>query len=331
LGPGGAGKSSFVRALVGRLRIGWIRSGAWEYRGRPGSSSWPADGALLFREQPSRRSGALGVEALDGHQLAASLLEFPEVAILDEPRFDLEQAESRAWLSALAAARERGTTSLLVTHDVSLAESIADEVLLFYGGSIVASGAAPGFFLDPPNDVARQFVKLGNCCLPAPRPDLPSHFRWIIAGKLAGMGRPGLISDADADLAAIAAAGITDIVCLTEEPPALPRLRSFGLDARHFPIPDMGVPATGSAARVCRDVSRLLQSGSAVAVHCHAGLGRTGLLLAAVLVWEGASAEEAIVRVREQRSGYLQNRAQELFVERFASEHRGSGLAVPQR
>ena len=46
-----------------------------------------------------------------------------------------------------------------------------------------------------------------------------------------------------------------------------------------------------------------LQEGSSkVAVHCHAGLGRTGVLIAGYLVYsERLSGEEAIAAVREKR------------------------------
>ena len=45
--------------------------------------------------------------------------------------------------------------------------------------------------------------------------------------------------------------------------------------------------------------------------------------LAAVLVFEGMSAEEAILRVREVEPKSIQNRAQETFVTRFAESLRG--------
>jgi len=56
-----------------------------------------------------------------------------------------------------------------------------------------------------------------------------------------------------------------------------------------------------------------------VAVHCHAGLGRTGLAIACFLVGSGqaSSAEKAVEMVRAARPGSLQTPAQVMFVSIF--------------
>lgn len=55
-----------------------------------------------------------------------------------------------------------------------------------------------------------------------------------------------------------------------------------------------------------------------IAVHCHAGLGRTGLSIACFLVFHGeASATQAVELVRQQRPGAVQTKAQVLFVSIF--------------
>lgn len=132
------------------------------------------------------------------------------------------------------------------------------------------------------------------------------------------MGRPGLLGDREADVAAIADVGVTRLVSLTEEmfPDCI--LRIFGIQGRHFPIPDMGVPAIGPTARLCRDLARAIDAGERVAVHCAAGLGRTGTVLASLLVWVGRSPDGAIAEVRRIQPRYIQNGAQLDFVQRFA-------------
>uniref|UniRef100_A0AC34Q668 Tyrosine specific protein phosphatases domain-containing protein n=1 Tax=Panagrolaimus sp. JU765 TaxID=591449 RepID=A0AC34Q668_9BILA len=57
-----------------------------------------------------------------------------------------------------------------------------------------------------------------------------------------------------------------------------------------------------------------------IAVHCHAGLGRTCTLIACYLVWsKGITAEEAIKLVRTRRSKSIQSPKQILLVEQLAT------------
>ena len=55
----------------------------------------------------------------------------------------------------------------------------------------------------------------------------------------------------------------------------------------------------------------MLRQGEVVAVHCLAGLGRTGLVLAAWLIQQGLTAEEALRRLRTIEPGFVQSLEQE--------------------
>jgi protein tyrosine phosphatase len=55
-----------------------------------------------------------------------------------------------------------------------------------------------------------------------------------------------------------------------------------------------------------------------VAVHCEAGLGRTGTMLAAYLIAKGDSAESAIQKVRDTEKSAIETRSQIQFLEQFA-------------
>lgn len=58
--------------------------------------------------------------------------------------------------------------------------------------------------------------------------------------------------------------------------------------------------------------------GRKVAVHCHAGLGRTGLAIACYMVFAGeCNAADAVASVRRDRPGALQTAAQVMFVSIF--------------
>ncbi|KAH6568964.1 hypothetical protein BASA60_006545 [Batrachochytrium salamandrivorans] len=63
-----------------------------------------------------------------------------------------------------------------------------------------------------------------------------------------------------------------------------------------------------------------LSSGKRIAVHCHAGFGRTGLSIACYLVYgENMPAETAILQVRSKRPQSVQTKKQSLFVTTFES------------
>jgi atypical dual specificity phosphatase len=311
LGPGGTGKSTLLRALAGRpLETGWTLRGTWRYRGQPLLSHHPGDAELLWMPQVrhAQQTTNPGEWSLRG--------EPPRTLLLDEPaRIDDDTRLRRHALHGAA---------VIVTHDLALARRVADDVCLLCAGQIVVKQEAELFFDETKqeSELVRRFLSYGNCW-PRPRRDLPTHFRWVIPGKLAGMGRPGLLGEVEDDIAAIAEAGITYLVTLTEEPPPVALLREHGVQARHFPIADMGVPPLGSMSSLCRDITRLIGDGEKVAVHCQAGLGRTGTVLASVLVWQGADPESAIRELKRIARGYVQTDSQHDFVRRLGESLRG--------
>jgi len=92
-----------------------------------------------------------------------------------------------------------------------------------------------------------------------------------------------------------------------------------GLPWRHLPIPDAGVPnaaferawaVTGAEAR------NVLLDGGRVLLHCRAGLGRTGMIAARLLVELGEPPEDAIAKVRSARPGAIETSSQERHVYR---------------
>lgn len=91
---------------------------------------------------------------------------------------------------------------------------------------------------------------------------------------------------------------------------------SQGLKALHIPVPDFGIPADRQAWEDgLLQVTREAAEGKNIAVHCLAGIGRTGTFLACLakrtLDLEG---EEAIQWVRDSLPGAMENAYQEGFV-----------------
>ena len=148
------------------------------------------------------------------------------------------------------------------------------------------------------------------------------NFGWLEAGVIAGMADPAQVGD-DQGAAAVAQLrreGVGAIVSLTEE--GLSAGTVAGLAHLHLPIPDMEAPGLACMERFVEFVDACRQRGLAVAVHCTAGRGRTGTMLAVYLVSQGRSADSAIALVRALRPGSIETLAQADAVRSYAGARR---------
>lgn len=143
-----------------------------------------------------------------------------------------------------------------------------------------------------------------------------SSFHWIIPRGLAGSGQPGRMSALEKDLLFLKESGIKIIVTLTEEPLDLKTEASL-FEQIHFPIVDMKAPKSlQQTFRLCKSLhARYAQEP--VLMHCEMGTGRTGTLLAAMMIHQGLEVEEAIEAIREIEPLYVRNSLQESFVKRY--------------
>jgi atypical dual specificity phosphatase len=139
-----------------------------------------------------------------------------------------------------------------------------------------------------------------------------TNFGWVRPGLLAGMGCPTVDT-----WALVKAEGVRAVLSLTESPPSHDP-RPHGLDWLHVPIQDFGTPSDDDLLRCTTWVDARLREQKPVVVHCFAGIGRTGTVLAAVLVAQGARADEAITEVRRARPGSLETVGQVGAVHRLA-------------
>jgi atypical dual specificity phosphatase len=263
---------------------------------------------------------------------------------LDETTAGLEPAAADRVLELMRAYAERHAV-LFVTHHQGHARAIADRVILLAGGRLQDDVAAPAFFAANSSPVARHFLDTGGIALaspdadpasladdappPAPLPESalppaafvgPRDFRWLHPGQLGGLPRPGIIASLADDLAGLQRLGVTTLLTVeeTETVPA-DELAAAGIAAAHFPIVDMEAPDEHAAASWCQELERRLEAGEIVAVHCRAGQGRTGTVLACQLIWSGASAIEALDRVRAINPRWVTSDVQVRFLARFSA------------
>lgn len=119
-------------------------------------------------------------------------------------------------------------------------------------------------------------------------------------------------------LADLAAQGIAVVVNLHEIGHDPARLARFGLAEVHVPVPDFEPPTPEQLDRGVQAIRRALQAEQRVAVHCAAGLGRTGTLLACYLVSTGVDAATALARIRTVRPGSVETAEQRAAIAAFA-------------
>ena len=142
------------------------------------------------------------------------------------------------------------------------------------------------------------------------------HGTWI-TGQVLGCPYPRTAADLDR----LAGAGVSVIVNLhrrAHDPDILDRL---GLTAIHLPVRDFTSPTPRQLEEGVAAIARGVAAGRRVAVHCGAGLGRTGTLLACYLVHEGQTADDAIALVRSLRPGSIETSGQVRAVGAFSDRH----------
>lgn len=138
--------------------------------------------------------------------------------------------------------------------------------------------------------------------------DRPTNFSWITEGKLAGSGLP-VTQD---EFKWILDKGIKSIVTVREVPLPSRWIDGTEIDYLHLMVEDYGVPNMEVLDEAVNYMDNKIQSGKPVLVHCAAGKGRTGALLAAYMIKkEYLTAEQAIEKVRVMRPGSVQSVTQE--------------------
>lgn len=132
-------------------------------------------------------------------------------------------------------------------------------------------------------------------------------------GRLFLMGMPGRYAPYESDLTALQVETIDLLISLAErseiarKSPAYAAALAedrFPLPRREHPLPDYGVPDDRALfLELAQELAEMLRNGQRLAIHCGAGIGRTGTLAAVVLLALGWSQAEALAQVHEAGSG----------------------------
>jgi ABC-type multidrug transport system ATPase subunit len=92
----------------------------------------------------SRRVGQYSQGMRQRLSLARAIFHSPELLLLDEPFSNVDPDSSAQIARLLGSMRSAGATILLVTHQLGLLASMADEFLLLSAGRLVDRGAMSG-------------------------------------------------------------------------------------------------------------------------------------------------------------------------------------------
>jgi atypical dual specificity phosphatase len=137
----------------------------------------------------------------------------------------------------------------------------------------------------------------------------PTNFSWLINDKLAGSGMPTSVSEIDW----ILKQGVKSIVTMTEN--SLPESWVKNVKYLHVPTEDFSAPDMEQIDEAVEFIRNRIESNEPVMVHCAAGVGRTGTILACYLVkYEKIPAKNAIQKVRKERPGSIQSESQEIAI-----------------
>ena len=138
------------------------------------------EGLVIARKVPVKEAEEIAKKALDkvglshrydyypaslsgGQQqrvgIARAIAVNPDVILFDEPTSALDPELINEVLSVMRKLAKEGTTMIVVTHEMSFAQDVANHVIFMDKGVIVEEGNPRDFFSHPKEDRTKQFLK----------------------------------------------------------------------------------------------------------------------------------------------------------------------------
>ncbi len=131
----------------------------------------------------------------------------------------------------------------------------------------------------------------------------PTGFAWVEKGSLAASGYPASRSQ----VKWIVSQGIGSILTLTPQPLPVETVEGLGLDLGHVPMEDHREPSKAALDASVSYIEKEVADGKAVLVHCIAGEGRTGCVMAAYTMKKhGLTAPEALASIRRVKPAFVE-------------------------
>ena len=166
------------RALLRRQYLGFVFQG---FNLLPRTSAIEnVELPLLYRGEPAKVRHEMALEALDkvgltqwkdhtpaelsgGQQqrvaIARALALKPDILCFDEPTSALDPELTGEVLRVIRSLADQHTTMIIVTHEMSFARDVADQVIFMDGGVVVEEGTPEAVFGNPQQERTRQFLE----------------------------------------------------------------------------------------------------------------------------------------------------------------------------
>jgi L-cystine transport system ATP-binding protein len=126
------------------------------------------EGLVTARKVPKETAEKAAKEALDLVGLSerydyypdqrAVVLD-PEVILMDEPTSALDPELIQETLAIIKKVAKKNITMVIVTHEMSFAEDVANHVLFMDGGVVVEEGTPNDIFYHPKEERTRRFLR----------------------------------------------------------------------------------------------------------------------------------------------------------------------------
>jgi polar amino acid transport system ATP-binding protein len=115
-------------------------------------------GEDLWDRYPSQISGGEKQRTAIARALAMD----PVLMLYDEPTSALDPNLAAEVLQVIKVLSRSGRTSLIVTHEMSFALEVADEMLFMFDGRIVHAASPVELLSNPKHELASRFLRLGG-------------------------------------------------------------------------------------------------------------------------------------------------------------------------
>ena len=120
-------------------------------------------GAPAGPDGPEGPHGELSPPALRGQQqrvaIARALAMRPDILCFDEPTSALDPELTGEVLRVIRGLADQHTTMIIVTHEMSFARDVADQVIFMDGGVVVEEGPPEAVFGNPQQERTKQFLE----------------------------------------------------------------------------------------------------------------------------------------------------------------------------